>query len=140
MSHGVRRGPAPPPGGWAAQPSPILDSRWPEAHNRGGGRVSFGHGGCAGESRDVGFHFFDDPVAELIVWGAIGALGIAVGAYVIGKIRAEPAQKEPDASEWMSKFRELHSKGVLSDAEFRTIKTKLAARLQEELKDNGETG
>jgi hypothetical protein len=88
----------------------------------------------------VGFHFFDDPVAELIVWGAIGALGIAVGAYIIGKIRAEPAQKEPDASEWMSKFRELHSKGVLSDSEFRTIKTKLAARLQEELKDNGETG
>ena len=86
------------------------------------------------------FRIFDAPIAELVLWAAIGAAGVAVAAYVIGKIRAEPAQQEPDASELMSKFRELHSKGELSDAEFRTIKTTLAARLQEELKGNGEKG
>jgi hypothetical protein len=88
----------------------------------------------------VDLQLFEDPIAGLVLWGAIGAIAIAVGAYVIGKIRAEPAQKEPDASEWMSKFRDLHSKGELTDAEFRTIKTTLATQLQEELKDNGETG
>lgn len=79
------------------------------------------------------------PGAELVIWGAVGAMMIAVAAYVIGKIRPNSVQKEPVASELMSKFRDLHSKGVLSDAEFRTIKTTLAERLQEELKDTGET-
>ena len=88
----------------------------------------------------VDFRIFEEPIAELVFWAAIGAIGIAVGAYLIGRIRAEPAQQEPDASELMSKFRDLHSKGELTDAEFRTIKTTLAARFEEELKDNGETG
>ena len=65
---------------------------------------------------------------------------VTVVIYVIGKIRAKSVQKEPTASELMSKFRELHSRGDLSDSEFRTIKTTLAARLQEELKDTGQTG
>ena len=86
------------------------------------------------------FRIFEDPIAELVIWAALGAIVIALAAYVIGKIRAEPAQNEPEASDLISKFRDLHSRGELSDAEFRTIKTTLAARLQEELKDNGETG
>ncbi|MFH1268694.1 MAG: hypothetical protein ABIK89_23465 [Planctomycetota bacterium] len=86
------------------------------------------------------FRIFEDPVAELVLWATIGAILIAVLAYIIGKIRAESTQQEPGASELMSKFRDLHSKGELSDAEFRTIKTALAARMQEELKDNGDTG
>ena len=86
------------------------------------------------------FEIFNDPIAEIVVWGTIGALAIAVGAYVIAKLRPEPAQKEPESSELLSKFRDLHSRGELTDAEFRTIKTTLGARLQDELKDNGETG
>lgn len=88
----------------------------------------------------VNLRIFEDPIAELVVWAALGAMAIAVAAYVIGKIRAEPAQNEPDASDLMSKFRDLHSRGELTDAEFRTIKTTLAGRLQEELKDSDETG
>jgi hypothetical protein len=88
----------------------------------------------------VDFRIFEDPIAELIAWGAIGATVIAVGAYAISKLRAEPAQKELDSSQMMSKFRDLHSQGELTDAEFRTIKTTLGARLQDEIKDNGETG
>jgi uncharacterized membrane protein len=65
---------------------------------------------------------------------------VTVAYYVIGKIRPKPAQKERKASQWLSKFRELHSQGELSDEEFRTIKTTLAAQLQDELKDNGEKG
>lgn len=86
------------------------------------------------------FRIFEDPIAELVIWAALGAIVIALAAYVIGKIRAEPAQNEPEASDLISKFRDLHSRGELSDAEFRTIKTTLAGRLEEELKDSGETG
>ena len=80
------------------------------------------------------------PVEQLVLWLALLATLIAVVVYVIGKLRAEAAQQEPTASELISKFRESHSKGELSDAEFRTIKTTLAEQLQEELKRNGETG
>ena len=77
---------------------------------------------------------------ELVVWIAILAASVAVVVYLIDKIHGKPVQHEPKTSELMSKFRELHSQGELSDEEFRTIRTALATRLQEELKDNGETG
>jgi uncharacterized membrane protein len=75
---------------------------------------------------------------ELILWFAILVVLTSVAAYAIGKIRAETLQREPTASELMSKFRELHSRGELSDAEFRTIKTTLAEQLRQQLKDNGD--
>ena len=81
-----------------------------------------------------------DPLANVVFWTAVGAAAIAVVIYIIGKIRSETAQHEPTASELMSKFREIHAKGGLSDEEFRTIKTRLAGQLENELKDNGGTG
>ena len=84
--------------------------------------------------------FFNPHVVELMFWLAVLAVLLFLGNRVIRKIRAEPLQQEPTASELMSKFRESHTRGELSDAEFRTIKTTLAERFQEELKDDGETG
>jgi hypothetical protein len=80
------------------------------------------------------------PEAELVIGLAVIAAMVAVGVYVSKKIRAESVQQEPTASDLLSKFRDLHSQGDLSDLEFRTIRTTLAARLTEELKDNDETG
>ena len=79
-------------------------------------------------------------LGQLVIWIAILATFCAVAIYVIDKLRASPAQHEPTVSELMSKFRELHSRGELSDAEFRTIRTTLGAQLQQELKDDDETG
>lgn len=77
---------------------------------------------------------------ELVVWIALLAIALAVAYYVISKIRPGPAQRELPTSELLSKFRDLHSRGVLSDEEFRTIKTTLAGELQKELNDNEEKG
>ena len=77
---------------------------------------------------------------ELILWIAGLAMLTAVAVYVIGKVRAMPSQHELTDSELISKFRDSHSRGELSDEEFRTIKTTLETRLREELKDDGETG
>jgi uncharacterized membrane protein len=76
----------------------------------------------------------------LIVWLAVLAAMIAVAAYLILKIRAKTLQHEPETSELLSKFRDLHSQGELTDEEFRTIKTTLCAQLQKELNDSGKTG
>ncbi|MGD0382417.1 MAG: hypothetical protein ABSA77_02770 [Thermoguttaceae bacterium] len=76
----------------------------------------------------------------LVVSFALLAIMTAIAAYVILKIRAKTLQREPRARELLSKFREMHSRGVLTDAEFRTIKTALAEQLQKELNDNSERG
>lgn len=84
--------------------------------------------------------WIEGSAGELVLWAAILAVVALVGVYVFGKLRAPPAQHEPRASDLLSKFREMYSRGELTDQEFRTIKTTLAVRLEDELKDNGEKG
>jgi hypothetical protein len=81
-----------------------------------------------------------DNVQQLIISATALAILVAIGAYVVGKVRKGSAQKEPPASEQLTKFREMHSRGELSDEEFRTIKTTLTERLQCELKLKDSTG
>ncbi len=78
-------------------------------------------------------------VEQAVLWTAVLAVLLAIGIYVVGQIRAKALQQELSASELMTKFREMHSRGVLSDEEFRTIKTTLTDRLQSELRDTGGT-
>jgi hypothetical protein len=82
----------------------------------------------------------DAGVVQVVLWIALLAAVVVGGIHCIGKIRAKAIQQEPTASDLLTKFRELHSQGVLSDAEFRTIKTALTVQLQQELKGNDETG
>ncbi len=72
----------------------------------------------------------------LVLWLAVLAAMVAVAWYIVSKIRPGSEKKEPTASQWLSKYRDLHSQGGLSDEEFRTIKTTLATQLQEELRDS----
>jgi uncharacterized membrane protein len=83
--------------------------------------------------------WYSEP-AWAILWIAVLAVFVVVAWYVGTKFRPKPVQKERPASEWLTKYKELHSRGVLSDEEFRTIKTKLAEQLQDELNDNGKEG
>jgi uncharacterized membrane protein len=57
----------------------------------------------------------------------------AIGFTVARRYRDRKANDMSDTSDMMSKFRELHAEGGLSDEEFRTIKTKLADELKTEL-------
>ena len=58
---------------------------------------------------------------------AVLAVLIAASIYVLGLIRDKTAQQEPTANELLSKFRESHSEGVLSDEEFAAQKQKVLA-------------
>ena len=77
---------------------------------------------------------------DLAISLGILAVLICLAKYAIRKIRTETLQHELPASELLSKFRDSHRRGDLSDAEFRTIKTTLAKQLQNELRDDGQTG
>jgi hypothetical protein len=78
-------------------------------------------------------------LASLAAWGCALAMLVACAVYVVRKVLASHEKTEPNASELLSKFREMNARGVLSDAEFRTIKTSLSTRLTNEIKDTGET-
>ena len=64
----------------------------------------------------------------------------ALGFALARRYRDRDAKDISESSMMMSKFRELHSEGGLSDEEFRTIKTKLAGELKAELNSNDDNG
>jgi uncharacterized membrane protein len=84
--------------------------------------------------------FWDSDPGWLFLWIALLLIFVTIAWYISGKIRPKTVQKEQKARQWLFKFSESHSRGELSDEEFRTIKTTLATRLQDELRDNGEKG
>ena len=55
------------------------------------------------------------------------------------RYRDRAAKDRLVADEMLTKFREVHAKGGLSDDEYRTIKTKLAVLLEVELNNNVQT-
>ncbi len=79
-------------------------------------------------------------VAWIMVWCTVLAMLIALAVYLLGRFRGRAEDDQPAASELLTKFREVHTRGGLSDEEFRTIKTLLAQKLQDELKDTGDKG
>ncbi|MCH2595027.1 MAG: hypothetical protein MKZ95_04350 [Pirellulales bacterium] len=64
----------------------------------------------------------------------------AIGFAALRSYRDDKAEDRSDSSDLMSKFRDLHEEGGLSDEEFRTIKTKLARELKAELNNNNHSG
>lgn len=60
---------------------------------------------------------------------------VAIGIAIVRRFRGSEVDDVQASSEMMSKFRDLHDEGGLSDEEFRTIKTKLATKLKAELNE-----
>ena len=71
----------------------------------------------------------------IILFTAVVAL-VAVGAYTVSKWRDAIDDDTSSASELLTNFREMHSRGDLTDEEFRTIKARLSYEIQEEIKSS----
>ncbi len=84
--------------------------------------------------------FLQTPSARAVLILTATAILITVGAYLVARVRSWFQESPPPANELLTNFRELHSKGVLSDEEYRTIKSMLAERLQEELTNKVKEG
>jgi hypothetical protein len=92
----------------------------------------FGTDGLAALFKDINWTTFVLSVAGL-------AILVTVGIYLADTFRVKAVQKEPLTSELLTNFRQMQDRGVLSEEEFRTIKTSLTEELQQELSDNGKT-
>jgi uncharacterized membrane protein len=82
----------------------------------------------------------NNPVLAAMFWCAVLAALVSLAVYLLGRFRGSAEEDQPPTSQLLTKFREVHEWGGLTDEEFRTIKTLLAARLRDELKDNGQQG
>ncbi len=80
----------------------------------------------------------DNHIVQGIFWCVVLAGLVSVGWWLLRSLRGSPDDEPPVSSELLTKFRELHLRGGLSDSEYRTIKTLLTERLRDELKDTGE--
>jgi hypothetical protein len=81
-----------------------------------------------------------DTLAQLALgFGLLIAL-VAVGAVIVQRFRGGAADKALDANELIANFQEMHSRGDLTDADYRKIKSVLGATLHAELKDDKDKG
>jgi uncharacterized membrane protein len=84
--------------------------------------------------------WFSNPYAELLVSCAVLVLMIVAAVYAVGKFRGGAEEEQLGVGDLLSKFREMHAQGGLSDEEFRTIKTLLREKFQREIKNSGDKG
>ena len=84
--------------------------------------------------------FLQTPFASIVLLLAFTAVLVVVGIYIIAKVRADARDDTTPTSESLTYFQNLHAQGGLSDEEYRTIKAKLAVRLQDELNSTAESG
>jgi uncharacterized membrane protein len=82
---------------------------------------------------------FRHPLSQAALWFAVIFALSALAVIALRKWRGSAKDVQLKPSELLTKFRELHGRGTLSDDEYRTIKTKLARQLEAELRDNDQT-
>jgi uncharacterized membrane protein len=81
-----------------------------------------------------------DILAQLALGvGMLIALVIA-GALVVQRFRGGAADTGQDANELITNFQEMHSRGDITDADYRKIKSVLGDHLHSELKDDKDKG
>ena len=83
--------------------------------------------------------FFRHPLSIAALWFAVIFALMALAILGMRRWRGGSADDRLSSSQLLTKFRELHVRGSLSDDEYRTIKTKLAAEIEAKLNGNDKT-
>jgi len=76
--------------------------------------------------------------AQLVIWATVLLVLMSVGGTSWSSGNADDDRLT--ANELLTNFQELHLQGDINDAEYRTIKTALGAKLREELEDSENKG
>lgn len=84
--------------------------------------------------------FLRSPIAQAVLWTAVLVGLVMIGIFVVAKFRESAVGSARQTTDLLTTFREMQQQGDLSDAEFRTIKTKLGATLQDRITESGDTG
>jgi hypothetical protein len=82
---------------------------------------------------------FRHPLSQAALLFAVIFALLALAIIALRRFRGSTAEGQQPASELLTKFREIHGRGGLSDDEYRTIKTKLAAQIEAEINSNDQS-
>ena len=80
--------------------------------------------------------FFDSSL-WLMLGALVGLLG--VGIVLMRHFRDHQTNPTTDDHDQLTNYREMHRRGELSDEEYRTIKSKMTARLKQAITDTDKT-
>lgn len=75
-------------------------------------------------------------VARVLMWLAIIVLLLAGLVYLMRRLRESDDRDAAGSGDLLTSFRDIHERGQLSDEEFREIRSRLAAKMQGELKQD----
>jgi uncharacterized membrane protein len=81
-----------------------------------------------------------DTLAQLLLGMGILVGLVMVGVLIVQRFRGSAVQKGTTANELISNFQEMRSRGDITDADYRKIKSVLGAELHGELKDGKDKG
>jgi 5-bromo-4-chloroindolyl phosphate hydrolysis protein len=71
--------------------------------------------------------------AQWVIAFALLAMLVAAGIYAIGLVRRMYFGSTQPTSDDLTRFRDLHAQGKLTDQEYQSIKRRLTERLQKEV-------
>ncbi len=83
--------------------------------------------------------FLQTAQAQAVILLAVVLIMSVVAWYLLARFRDRIGQDET-THDLLTEFREMHHRGDLNQAEYRTIKTVLAEKLQDEINDDGSVG
>lgn len=84
--------------------------------------------------------FFENSAVQCALLIAVLAVLVAVSYWGLRKFRAYIDDDQTGVGDLLTNYRELHEEGVLSDAEYRTIKSRLNAGTQRESRGTDRAG
>lgn len=79
--------------------------------------------------------FLSTTAARAVLWMTVLLIVLAVAYYLLRRFRDRIGDDRQTTSDLLTNFREMHHEGDISETEFRTIKTVLGHKLQQELRD-----
>jgi uncharacterized membrane protein len=83
-------------------------------------------------------HLSADTLAQLLLGVGVLLVLLIVGVMVVQRFRGSAAEKGATAKELITNFQEMHTRGDISDADYRKIKSVLGAQLQSDINDGKE--
>ena len=77
-----------------------------------------------------------ETLVQIMLWMTVLVGLVILGGLVVQRFRGGAAEKGTRANDLLTNFQEMQSRGDISDADYRKIKSVLGAQLQSELKDD----
>ena len=81
-----------------------------------------------------------ESFVQIMLWMTVLIGLVIIGVLVVQRFRGGAADKGTSANELLANFEEMQSRGDISDADYRKIKSVLRAELHSELKDDKDKG